>query len=77
MVTIRSLSKEIVKLGDTVTAQIIKLEGDRVSLSMKALTEDEVPKEEDDYEIPKEFQADHEEDADASPFAALLKGIEL
>lgn len=51
--------KEIVKLGDTVTAQIIKLEGDRVSLSMKALTEDEVPKEEDDYEIPKEFQADH------------------
>ena len=34
----------IVKLGDTVTAQIIKLEGDRVSLSMKALTEDEVPK---------------------------------
>ena len=67
--------KEIVKLGDTVTAQIIKLEGDRVSLSMKALTEDEVPKEEDDYEIPKEFQADHEEDADASPFAALLKGI--
>lgn len=69
--------KEIVKLGDTVTAQIIKLEGDRVSLSMKALTEDEVPKEEDDYEIPKGFQADHEEDADASPFAALLKGIEL
>lgn len=69
--------KEIVKLGDTVTAQIIKLEGDRVSLSMKALTEDEVPKEEDDYEISKEFQADHEEDADASPFAALLKGIEL
>lgn len=69
--------KEIVKLGDTVTAQIIKLEGDRVSLSMKALTEDEVPKEEDGYEIPKEFQADHEEDADASPFAALLKGIEL
>ena len=45
-----SHQKRLSELGDTVTAQIIKLREDRVSLSMKALTEDEVPKEEDDYE---------------------------
>lgn len=36
--------KEIVKLGDTVTAQIIKLEGDRVSLSNEGADRGRSPK---------------------------------
>ncbi|MCH5268161.1 MAG: S1 RNA-binding domain-containing protein [Lachnospiraceae bacterium] len=69
--------KEIVKLGETVSAKIIKLEGDRISLSIKALMEDEVPKENETYEIPEEFQANTDSEGDESPFAKLLKGIEL
>lgn len=69
--------KEVVKLGDTVSAKIIKIEGDRISLSIKALTEDESPVEEESYEIPEEYQNKDTESEDASPFAALLKGIEL
>lgn len=69
--------KEVVKLGDTVSAKIIKIEGDRISLSIKALTEDESPVEEESYEIPEEYQNKDTESEDTSPFAALLKGIEL
>ena len=69
--------KEVVKLGDTVSAKIIALDGDRISLSMKALENDIPDEEEDTYEIPDEFRADKEEKADESPFAKLLKGIKL
>lgn len=69
--------KEVVKLGDTVSAKIIKIEGDRISLSIKALTEDESPAQEESYEIPEEYQNKDTESEDTSPFAALLKGIEL
>ena len=69
--------KEVVKLGDTVSAKIIKIEGERISLSIKALTEDESPVEEESYEIPEEYQNKDTESEDTSPFAALLKGIEL
>ena len=69
--------KEVVKLGDTVSAKIIALDGDRISLSMKALENDIPDEKEDTYEIPDEFRADKEEKADESPFAKLLKGIKL
>ena len=69
--------KEIVKLGDIVSAKIIALDGDRISLSMKALEDDIPDDEEDTYEIPDEFRADKEEEKDESPFAKLLKGIKL
>ena len=69
--------KEVVKLGETVSAKIIALDGDRISLSMKALENDIPDEEEDTYEIPDEFRADKEEKADESPFAKLLKGIKL
>ena len=63
--------------SDTVSAKIIALDGDRISLSMKALENDIPDEEEDTYEIPDEFRADKEEKADESPFAKLLKGIKL
>ena len=69
--------KEVVKPGDTVSAKIIALDGDRISLSMKALEDDVPDAKEDTYEIPDEFRADKEDDADESPFAKLLKGIKL
>ena len=69
--------KEVVKTGDTVSAKIIALDGDRISLSMKALEDDVPDAKEDTYEIPDEFRADKEDDADESPFAKLLKGIKL
>ena len=69
--------KEDVKTGYTVSAKIIALDGDRISLSMKALEDDVPDAKEDTYEIPDEFRADKEDDADESPFAKLLKGIKL
>mgnify|MGYP000874553129 CR=1 FL=1 len=69
--------KEVVKLGDTVSAKIIAIDGDRISLSMKALEDDVPDEEEDTYEIPEEFRADNDETADESPFAKLLKEIKL
>lgn len=69
--------KEVVKPGDTVSAKIIALDGDRISLSMKALEDDVPDAKEDTYEIPDEFRADKEDDTDESPFAKLLKGIKL
>ena len=66
--------------GDlTVRAKILKLEGDRISLSIKALMEDAPETEsKEDYVIPTEYQADHgEESHDESPFAKLLQGIKL
>lgn len=68
--------KEVVKLGETVTAKILKTEGDRISLSIKALMED-APEETDSYEIPEEYRNDTEESHDESPFAKLLQGIKL
>lgn len=71
--------KEVLKLGETVQAKILKLEGDRISLSIKALMED-APETEtrEEYDIPKEYQANAEESSqDESPFAKLLQGIKL
>ena len=69
--------KEIVKLGETVKAKIIKIEGDRISLSIKALLEDEPDESEENYEIPKEYSTDTDASHDESPFAKLLQGIQL
>ena len=69
--------KEIVKLGETVKAKIIKIEGDRISLSIKALLEDEPDESEESYEIPKEYSTDTDASHDESPFAKLLQGIQL
>lgn len=71
--------KEVLKLGETVRAKILKLEGDRISLSIKALMEDAPETEtKEEYEIPKEYQADSEDTSqDESPFAKLLQGIKL
>jgi len=69
--------KEIVKLGETVKAKIIKIEGDRISLSIKALLEDEPEESEGSYEIPEEYRTDTDASQDESPFAKLLKGIQL
>ena len=69
--------KEVVKMGETVKAKIIKIEGDRISLSIKALKEDEPEQEEESYEIPSEYAAGDSGDSDESPFAKLLKGVKL
>lgn len=71
--------KEVLKLGETVRAKILKLEGDRISLSIKALMEDAPETEtKEEYEIPKEYQADATDTShDESPFAKLLQGIKL
>lgn len=70
--------KEVLKLGETVKAKILKIEGDRISLSIKALKEDEPEEEDAAYEIPSEYSAAaSEESADESPFAKLLKGVKL
>lgn len=70
--------KEVVKLGETVKAKILKIEGDRISLSIKALKEDEPEEEDTAYEIPQEYSASAtSESADESPFAKLLQGIKL
>lgn len=69
--------KEIVKAGETVKAKIIKIEGDRISLSIKALLEDEPDESEENYEIPKEYSTDADASHDESPFAKLLQGIRL
>ena len=67
--------KEVVKLGETVTAKILKIEGDRISLSIKALKED-TPDTEENYDIPEEYHAGSDS-GDESPFAKLLQGIKL
>lgn len=69
--------KEVVKLGETVKAKILKTEGDRISLSIKALLEDEPEDTEESYEIPAEYRSDTEDTHDESPFAKLLQGIKL
>lgn len=69
--------KEVCKLGDDVKAKIIKIEGDRISLSIKALAEDETPLEPQEYHIPEEYRNDNAESGDESPFAKLLQGIKL
>lgn len=71
--------KEVLKLGDTVKAKIIKTEGDRISLSIKALMEDEPGQDDKTYDIPDEYKAGSKsnEAADESPFAKLLKDIKL
>ncbi len=71
--------KEILKLGDTVKAKIIKTEGGRISLSIKALMEDEPGQDDRTYDIPDEYKAGSKsgETADESPFAKLLKDIKL
>lgn len=71
--------KEVLKLGETVRAKILKLEGDRISLSIKALMEDAPETEtKEEYDIPKEYQAGSEDASqDESPFAKLLQGIKL
>lgn len=72
--------KEILKLGDTVKAKIINIEGDRISLSIKALVEDEPGQAGEAYDIPDEYKAGNNSgsvSADESPFAKLLKDIKL
>ena len=65
-------------MGQVVKAKILKIEGDRISLSIKALREDEPDTEEESYEIPTEYSAaTADEDQDTSPFAKLLQGIKL
>ena len=65
-------------MGQVVKARILKIEGDRISLSIKALREDEPDTEEEAYKIPAEYAADaQEEEQDTSPFAKLLQGIKL
>ncbi len=68
--------KEVLKLGDNVKAKIIQTEGDRISLSIKALMEDEPDKEAESYEIPDEYSV-KDSSKDESPFAKLLKGVKL
>ena len=47
--------KEELKMGQVVKAKILKIEGDRISLSIKALREDEPDTENESYEIPSEY----------------------
>jgi small subunit ribosomal protein S1 len=68
--------KEIVKLGENVKAKILKIEGDRISLSMKALLED-TEESDSSYEVPEEYRGSTDENHDESPFAKLLQGIKL
>ena len=69
--------KEVCKMGDAVKAKIIKIEGDRISLSIKALAEDESPTDTKEYDIPEEYRSDGTGSKDESPFAKLLQGIKL
>ena len=70
--------KEELKMGQVVKAKILKIEGDRISLSIKALREDEPDTGEESYEIPEAYSADSaDKDQDTSPFAKLLQGIKL
>lgn len=69
--------KEVLKLKQTVQSKILKIEGDRISLSIKALHEDEPETAEEGYEIPEEYRTDASESQDESPFAKLLQGIKL
>lgn len=69
--------KEVVKAGETVKAKILKIEGDRISLSIKALMEDEADTADDNYEVPEEYRASQNDTHDESPFAKLLQGIKL
>ena len=69
--------KEVVKLGETVKAKILKIEGDRISLSIKALMEDEADTTDEAYEVPEEYRVDNSETHDESPFAKLLQGFKL
>ena len=68
--------KEEVKLGEEVRAKIIGIEGDRISLSIKALKEDEPDTENETYEIPDEYRSDAGYE-DENPFAKLLQNIKL
>lgn len=68
--------KEVLKLGSTVKAKIIGTDGGRISLSIKALMEDEPDNSDTEYEIPDEYRAGSR-NADESPFAKLLKDIKL
>ncbi len=69
----------MLKLGSTVKAKIIGIEGDRISLSIKALAEDEPDNSDEEYDIPDEYKAGQpsNETTDESPFAKLLKDIKL
>jgi len=69
--------KEELKLGEKVRAKILKIDGDRISLSIKALKEDEPDNDAESYEIPDEYKNDEENEHDESPFAKLLQGIKL
>lgn len=72
--------KEVLKMGEEVQAKIIKIEGDRISLSIKALKEDEAPEwTEEDSEVIANYRERvlKEEEETESPFAKLLEGIEL
>ena len=72
--------KEVLKLGSSVKAKITGIEGGRISLSIKALMEDEPGKDNETYDIPDEYKAGNKsgsESQDESPFAKLLKDIHL
>ncbi len=66
--------KELVKLGDTVKVKILEIKGDRISLSMKALTLEEEESEtmkDAEEEAPTEYS---DEEASTS-LGDLLKGL--
>lgn len=68
--------KEVLQMNQIVKAQIIKIEGDRISLSIKALLEDAPEVEvKEQFEIPEEYSKNNVQDE--SPFAKLLQGINL
>ncbi len=69
--------KEAVQMGQTVRAKILRIEGDRISLSIKALREDTPEADDHDYEVPSEYAVDSSSSQDESPFAKLLQGIKL
>lgn len=69
--------KEVIKQGEHVKAKILKIEGERISLSIKALKEDAPEEAESSYEIPEEYKNSENESHDESPFAKLLQGIKL
>jgi small subunit ribosomal protein S1 len=64
---------EVIKEGETVTVQIIDIKDDKISLSMKAVAENEAV-EEDDTDPPFTYQSGEEA---TTNLASLLKNIKL
>ncbi|MDR1700451.1 MAG: S1 RNA-binding domain-containing protein [Lachnoclostridium sp.] len=65
--------KEVVQIGDTVTVKILSIEGDRISLSMKAAAERN-PEEQEDENESLDY---HDHDEPSGYMESLLKNISL